>query len=225
MCGRFILTKNSSDLFALFKVSTSAPNLNWTPSYNIAPTQFSPVLRSNDKRTIQIMRWGLLPCLGDNIKTGKKIINARAESIKEKPTFRSLVKSQRCIIFADGYYEWMATSTPAKQPYYIHPFQEQILLFAGLWDSWIDIKKNKWMSYTIITTQASRELRYIHNRMPGIINTEDIDRWIDPKYKIESALDLLQPYSGRLNCTPVSTFVNSYANNELECIKPITLER
>ena len=148
MCGRKTLTRDIQSIIQELAINEWVDPDNYSLSYNIAPTQRSPILIfENSQRVVKQMHWGLLPKWSKDQTIGSKLINARSESLKNKPSFKNLLEKNRCIVITDGYYEWMATSTPAKQPYYIHPFQEQILLFAGLWDSWIDIKKNKWMKW------------------------------------------------------------------------------
>ena len=150
------------------------------------------------------------------------MINARAETLTEKPSFRKLIKSNRCIIISDGYYEWKTTGR-GKQPYYIHHPNNEIIPFAGLWDQWIDEKQKEWLTFTIITTHSKGELRHIHHRMPIIINDHDIDQWIDTKSKDVKAFELIKPYENELEYYTVSKFVNSYTNNDSECIKPIKI--
>ena len=223
MCGRFTLSMDGSTLIDLLAIEHFKSDFYWCPSYNIAPTHFSPVITSNGYRNIQSMRWGFIPHWATNRRNGINMIKTRSESIIEKPAFRNLIKSQRCIVLADGYYEWMMKGT-TKQPFYIHLPKKQILPLAGLWDQWIDHKQKEWLSYTIITTESSIQLNHIHNRMPVIKNYDDIDEWIDTQSKTIRALELLKPYPDELVFYPVSTFVNSYNNNALKCITPVTLK-
>ena len=224
MCGRFTLTNDSADLLGLLEIDQPKSDFQWAPSYNIAPTQSSPVLILNGQRKIQIMRWGLIPYWAKESKSRINIFNARSESIAAKPIFQNLLKSQRCIVLANGYFEWMFGKS-VKQPFYINLPKYQILPLAGLWDIWVDERKNKCLSYTIITTESVFQLRDIYNRMPVVINYKDIDKWINPESKRAEVIKLFKPYSGIFNFNPVSKFVNSYLNNSPKCIKPITLER
>jgi len=223
MCGRFTLTKDGADLLELVEIEHFESGFSWAPNYNISPTQFAPVITLNGKRNMQSMRWGLAPPWAKDTKIRLHMINARSETITEKPTFQNLIKSKRCIVLADGYYEWITTNS-VKQPFYIHHPQNQILSFAGLWNKWIDHRQRERLTFTIITTQASKQASYIHNRMPVIINNENIDVWINSESKQDVVLELLKSYKSALDCYPVSTFVNSHRHNEPECIKPINLE-
>ena len=151
---------------------------------------------------------------------GSRMINARAETLSEKPAFRSLLRKQRCIVVTDGYYEWQQTDS-GKQPFYIHHRHAQILPMAGLWDSWVDRDENEWNTYTVITTESAESISHIHNRMPVILNKPDIDYWIKSDYPSDEALEYLKPYEKLLEFYPVSTFVNSPANNTEECIQAL----
>ena len=151
------------------------------------------------------------------------MINARAETLTEKPAYASLLQSQRCIIIANGYYEWMRTSQ-GRMPYYIYDPANNILPFAGLWDKWENDKKQHRITCTIITTGPSTELKHIHNRMPVILTKERMDEWIDCSYPKAEVLQLLKPYSQALDFHPVSTFVNSPVNNSQKCIEPMIME-
>ena len=140
MCGRFTLTSNGKDLMDDLEISTGNSNYTWQPSYNIYPAQKIPVITFNNERIIQGMFWGLIPSWSKNIKIGHRIINAREETLTEKSSYKNLVQSQRCIVIADGYYEWMQTSH-GKKPYYIFAPENIILPFAGLWNRWENDEK------------------------------------------------------------------------------------
>ena len=198
-------------------------DFTWNPNYNIAPTQETPILTFNRGRFIQTMRWGLVPPWSKDLKMGSRLINARAETLTEKPAFRSLLRKQRCIIVTDGYYEWMQTDS-GKQPFYIHHRKNQILPMAGLWDKWLDENEKEWNTYTIITTEPAESLSHIHNRMPVILDKSHIDYWINCDYPPDEALEYLKPQENPLEFYPVSTFVNSPTNNTEECIEHIKLE-
>ena len=223
MCGRFKLNKNRKDLMDCLEVGRWNPDFTWQPSYNIAPTQEIPVLTCKNKLTIQGMFWGLIPNWSKDMKFGGGMINARSETLTERPSYASLLHSQRCIVIADGYYEWRITKQ-GKKPYYIHNPENNILSFAGLWDKWENGKKQHRISCTIITTEPSEQLKHIHNRMPVILTKDSMDVWVDCNYPKDKALQLLKPYKQTLNYYPISTFVNSPVNNSQKCIEPMIME-
>lgn len=218
MCGRFTLTSDGKDLMDYLGVTNWDSDFTWLPSHNIAPVQKIPVLTCKSERIIQGMYWGLVPNWSKDMKIGSRMINARIETLTEKPAYHNLVQSKRCIVIAAGYYEWMH-SNHGKQPYYIHDPKNRILPFAGLWDEWTNDKKQSRLTCTIITTKPSTELRHIHNRMPVILAKDRIDEWIDCSQQNKKALNLLKPYTNILAYHPVSTFVNDYVNNSEKCIQ------
>jgi len=152
-------------------------DISCKPSYNISPAQETPILTLKNKRVIQGMHWGFVPNWSKECKLEPRMINARVEKLTEKPAYASLLQSKRCIIIANGYYEWMRTSQ-GKRPYYIHDSGNSMLPFAGLWATWKNDKKQYRITCTIITTEPISELKHIHNRMPVIITKERMDEWI-----------------------------------------------
>ena len=223
MCGRFTLTSEGEDLMDYLEIDSLECDFTWGPSYNIAPSQIIPVLIFKNGLAIRNMQWGLLPNWSKERKISHRIINARAETLLEKSAYRNLVKSQRCIIIADGYYEWTQTSQ-GKKPYYIYAPKNSILFFAGLWDEWCNDKKQHKITCSIITTEPSKELKCIHKRMPVIIMKERMNEWIDCSHPKDKALRLLKPYNQTLDYHPVSTFVNNPKNNSHKCIESIAME-
>ena len=194
---------------------------NYFPSYNVAPTQIAPVLVYNGKRIVTPMRWGLIPHWSKEPARGAGIINARAETIMEKPSFKYLIYRNRCVVITDGYYEWKKTDDK-RQPYYIHHPDKQLLPMAGLWDMWHAPDGKAVLSYTVITTIPRPELAHIHNRMPVVLNHDDISQWIDLKqHTVKSIIPLLKPYDSTLSVHPVSPMVNSPKNNHIDCITPL----
>ena len=193
MCGRFTLTKDCAYLLDFLAIENYAYDFTWAPNYNIAPTQSSPILTFKRKQNIECMRWGLIPHWTKNCKIGMNMINARSETIVKKSSFRNLIQSQRCIVITDGYYEWQKTSI-GRQPYYIHHPQNKILTLAGLWDKCVDEKQREWITYTIITTESALQINHIHNRMPAIINYENIDIWLDAASNLKEVFYLPPPY-------------------------------
>lgn len=224
MCGRFTLTSEGKDLMDYLKIDMWDSDFTWQPSYNIIPTQEIPVLTCKNQRIVQGMYWGLIPNWSRDIKIASQMINARAETLTEKPAYKNLVQSKRCIVVADGYYEWMQTNQ-GKKPYYIYDPENIILPFAGLWDRWENDNKQHRMSCTIITTEPSNELKHIHNRMPVILANDKMDEWLDCSQPQDTALQLLKTYTQALAYYPVSNFVNIPVNNSQKCIEPIIMER
>ena len=209
------------------------------PRYNIAPTQDILVVRAEAKsgeREVAMLRWGLIPVWAKGPQGGPPLINARAETVDEKSTFRHALRRRRCLIPADGFFEWQqspgVTSRGKKQPYLIHRRDDGPLAFAGLWDSWIskgsmrmtgaDGKREplRIESCTILTTAANATLAPLHDRMPVILLPSDYERWLDPAVREpEAVADLLVPYDdAELVAEPVSTHVNRVANDDAGCV-------
>jgi putative SOS response-associated peptidase YedK len=218
MCGRFSLTQSAWAIAQTFQLS-DVPNL--TPRYNIAPTQPIGTILQKAQRQFQWMQWGLIPSWAKDPSIGNKLINARAESLREKPSFRNAFKRRRCLIVADGFYEWQKIDK-RKQPYYIQMHDDKPFAFAGLWDTWQPPEGEAIASCTIITTSANAIVQPIHDRMPVILSPDRYTRWLDPTLTDTQVLqDLLQPYnSDAMKATPVSSAVNNPANEKAECIAP-----
>tara|TARA_A100001015_G_scaffold304655_1_gene396187 strand:- start:1242 stop:1934 length:693 start_codon:yes stop_codon:yes gene_type:complete len=220
MCGRKTLTKDKKAIIKELFIDEWQDD-NYEPSFNIAPTQDSPVLISlGNSRVIKLMRWGLIPSWSKNRSIGSKMINARSETILEKVSYKNLVYTNRCVIISDGYYEWKRYGD-VKKPFYIHHPEKKLLLMAGLWTSWRS-SSGSVSTYTVITTTPQKEIAHIHDRMPVILDIGEVDNWIRPNKdnKIPTQLDSLKSYIGKLICHPVSNFVNSTGNNSIKCIKP-----
>ena len=220
MCGRKTLTKGKIEIMEELFVDEWEDDFDWEPSYNIAPTQISPVLLNHGKRKVKPMCWGLVPSWAKDKTIGAKMINARSETLREKPSFQSLIYQKRCIVVSDGYFEWKREGKK-KKPYYIRDPDGKLLPMAGLWDEWVDKQGKKWLTYTVITTDPSNQINHIHNRMPVILDKLEMDLWINFDYPPNEALTCLKPYEKLLELYPVSTFVNSPANNSNQCILPI----
>jgi putative SOS response-associated peptidase YedK len=206
------------------------------PRYNIAPTQDILVIRAEAKtgaREAALLRWGLIPVWAKDPHSGPPLINARGETVAEKSTFRHALRRRRCLIPADGFFEWQqtpgVTSRGKKQPYLIHRADHGPLAFAGLWDSWISKGSRqsrggareplKIESCTIVTTAANATLAPLHDRMPVILSPRDYERWLDPAVREPAAVaDLLVPSDEELLAEPVSTHVNRVANDDSECV-------
>lgn len=221
MCGRTTLTLEIPFMKDVLILKHWEKEDYYSRSYNIAPTQITPILISNGDRRVRPMRWGLVPSWTKEIPKGSQMINARAESIMEKLSFRHLVPERRCVVLTDGFYEWKKQGS-SKIPHYIHDPSGGILPMAGLWDIWSNPEGDELLSYTIITTQPGKELASIHNRMPVILESSTLDIWLQTdKYSSERAITLLKPYPGELEVYRVSRYVNSPNNNSPLCIQPV----
>ena len=213
MCGRYVNKNTIDDLTDFFgpefSIDISSP-LN--QSYNICPTQYSSVLfKSMSRMRLEDMSWGLIPSWSKDKNFASKLINARLETIEEKPSFKNLVKKNRCIVIANGYYEWITTAE-GKQPVYIYS-KKNIILMAGLWTSW-----GKVNSFTIITKSSEGVLEDIHHRMPLLINHSDVNTYLDSKIDFS---DSHKFYDACLQYHKVSKKVNYPKNNDASCIKTI----
>lgn len=222
MCGRFTLSQSAEAIASVFQLN-QVPTLE--PRYNIAPTQpVSTVLQTTaqKERQFQMWRWGLIPAWAKDATIGAKLINARAETVAEKPSFRSAFRHRRCLVVADGFYEWRRQEGK-KQPFYFRMHNGQPFAFAGLWEHWQDPDGEAIASVTIITTAANELLQPIHDRMPVILNPKDYDLWFDPALqKSEHLQQLLQPYSAAAMISyPVSTKVNKPTNDTPELINSL----
>lgn len=227
MCGRFTQRSNLHSLAEQFQFSLPA-DLVVEPRYNIAPTQDVPIVRrpaAGAPRQLALVHWGLIPSWAKDSSSGAKTINARGESVADKPSFRAAFKRRRCLVIADGFYEWKKTGT-GKQPYFIHRADDKPFAFAGLWEHWSDNEPNgvsPLESCTIITTEANHLMRPLHDRMPVILDAADYDAWLDPALSDRERLEsLLVPYAGEgFAATPVSTFVNNPRHEDSQCVAPL----
>lgn len=219
MCGRYKLTTPIGALAEEFGATGSLPEVS--SRYNIAPTQEVPVvLVGGGERRLEMLRWGLIPSWADDPQIGSRMINARSETAAEKPSFRRAFRERRCLIPADGFYEWQRTEN-GKQPYYIHMKNGSPFGFAGLWESWRGPGDYELRSCTILTTEPNELLAPIHNRMPVILQPANYELWLDPDVREAELLSsLLGPYpEGSMEAYPVSRRVNSPANDEPSCIE------
>jgi len=193
-------------------------SIEYEPSYNITPTEMVPVMLYDKQRIVKLMLWGLIPKWAKDPKNLPMFINARAETVAEKPAFRDLVATQRCVVISDGYYEWRRTES-GKLPYYIKKPDHAILPMAGLWSEWFGPDGQPKHTYTVITTAASEQLAYVHHRMPVILDRENLNTWLDNNRPVEEALSLLKPFEKKMLAYPVSAFVNNVRNNSPQCIE------
>ena len=220
MCGRYTLRTPVETLAEEFGISDPLPEI--PTRYNIAPTQeVAAVLEEDEERKLEMLRWGLIPSWADDPAVGNRMINARSETAAEKPSFRTAFRKRRCLILADGFYEWQKTNG-GKQPYYIRMKNGSPFAFAGLWESW-DKYGGEIRSCTILTTDANEMVREVHHRMPVILPPETYDLWLDQDMReTEPLLDLLRPYpDDGMEAYPVSRFVNSPSNDDERCIESV----
>lgn len=222
MCGRFTQAEIAAldrEVFKLLEV----PGLE--PRYNVAPTQDAAVIREEHGagRRIVRLRWGLIPAWADDPAIGHRTINARAESLADKPAFRDAFERRRCLVPADGFYEWEKTPH-GKQPVYVKPRHGGVFAFAGLWERWLGAGTGPLESFTVVTTDANDLVRPVHDRMPAILEPADYDRWLDPAHRDPGGLTaLLRPYpADRMTLYPVSRYVNDPNNEGPACVEPLT---
>lgn len=225
MCGRFTNLLSWDELVALARliVPSYAPE-GWKPTYNAAPTQSLPVVRLNAERQreLALLRWGLVPSWSKDAKAGASMINARAETVAERPAFRAAFKARRCLIPADGFYEWRKVEGGAKQPYRITMANGSPFCFAGLWERWTK-GDQPLETFTIITTTANELVAPIHERMPVILDPGDYDAWLESADTMIPQL-LMKPYpASRMSAYPVSTRVNSPRNNDSAVVEPVAV--
>jgi len=223
MCGRYKLSRRKQTIEEYFE---SAPwDEDWNPRYNIAPTQPVPVIRQHPKepvRQVSLMKWGLIPHWAKEPSLAMSTINAKSETAASKPAFRDPLKFLRCLIPADGFYEWKRTAT-RKQPFCFEVNDGELFAFAGLWDGWRDAS-GKWIkTCSILTTVPNAVTATIHDRMPVILDRESYDLWLDPGMtNVQVVSELLKPYDARLmRSYPISTRINHVANDDEECSRHV----
>jgi putative SOS response-associated peptidase YedK len=219
MCGRFTF-QPTEEIYKRFQIGNRLDGL--VPRYNIAPGQIVPVIIAHSPRRIVLMRWGLIPHWAKDAKTAYKMINARVETLTQRPAFRGLLSHNRALIPACGYYEWKADGRE-KTPYYIHPQSEAFVAFAGLYDVWLNPTGEELYTFTIITTETDPFMARLHNRMPVVLEPDWEDAWLDAEITSTSdVLGILERSAGvPLNAYPVSRMVNKPNVDGKELIRPI----
>ncbi|MBS4752462.1 SOS response-associated peptidase [Nocardioides sp. zg-ZUI104] len=243
MCGRYASSRSPEDLVDEFEVLDPRLERAIGPSWNVAPTdevyavmERSPQDAAEPVRQLRTLRWGLVPSWAKDAGIGSRMINARAETVAEKPAFRKAFASRRCILPADGYYEWYAGEAttsrgkPRKQPFFITPADGSVLAMAGLYEIWRDPGRPedapdafRWTS-TVLTTEASDELGRIHDRMPLVVDRSSWAQWLDPRVRLADPMELLVPaQSSGLTAYPVSAAVGNVANNSPDLVEPIPI--
>lgn len=240
MCGRYAASRSAADLVEEFGVAVAHVGEGLEADYNVAPTKdVYAVLERTPKdepqappqRELRVVRWGLVPSWAKDPSIGNRLINARAETVAEKPSFRKAFAARRCLLPADGFYEWRpmsdeaSTRRPRKQPYFIHPAGGDVMAMAGLYELWRDPDggEDPWLwTVTVITTDATDDVGHIHERMPMLVAPKDWAAWLDPsRSKPEELAPLMAPaVPGRLASYPVSTAVNNVRNNGPDLLAP-----
>jgi putative SOS response-associated peptidase YedK len=217
MCGRFTLTVDPADLQMQLDLKEVPAQLQ--PRYNIAPTQPVAVVTSPTDRRVEIFQWGLIPSWSKDPSMASRMINARAETIHEKPAYRGPFARRRCLILADGFYEWKQLEK-GKQPHYIRLASGEPFAFAGLWDHWTSPEGDERSTCTIITCEPNELMAQLHNRMPVILDKGMMWEWLDPAATPIGLRALLVPYAKPMTAYPVSRAVNKPDNDGPDCVKP-----
>lgn len=236
MCGRYATTQTPASLNDAFGAELADSFVELEPDYNMAPTKLAPLVIARPSesgpptRELLTAKWGLVPSWAKDPSIGNRMINARSETVADKPAFKKAFGKRRAIIPADGYYEWYASQDPQtkkKQPFYITPKDRSVLAMAGLYEFWRDEDAEEWLiTYTILTTTAADDLGHLHDRMPMMLEPDAFDAWLDPTpHPTDELLGLLVPAApGRLDAWPVSTEVNNVRNNGPELLEPLPPE-
>ena len=224
MCGRFVQYSPVETVQQIFNIRSTASDI--IPNYNVAPTQqILAIVKHDNENKLEKLHWGLVPFWAKDISIGSRMINARAETVAEKPSFRNAFRKRRCLIPADGFYEWKGEKGN-KQPYYVFIPSGEPFAFAGLWETWTDKEGDEesvYKSCTIITTAASGTIHEIHHRMPAILDPEFHGKWLntDIQDTIELQVIINDGLIHNMKYHPVSKLVNSVKNNVPNCIKPV----
>jgi len=223
MCGRYVITSPPAAIRALFGYGEQP---NFPPRYNVAPTQPIPVVcLVEGRRSFTLMRWGFIPSWVKDPKTVSLMINARGETVLDKPAFRNAMRRRRCLVPADGFYEWRAVAPGApKRPYFIRPKSGEPIAFAGLWETWTGPNGEELDTAAIVTTTANRTLAFIHDRMPVVVAPQAFDLWLDCAHvESETAAAVIAPAPEDLfEYYEISTAVNRAANDDARLIAPVT---
>jgi putative SOS response-associated peptidase YedK len=224
MCGRYRLSRRKQLIEEYFD---SAGEDDWTPRYNVAPTQSVPIIRQHPtepRRELSLVRWGLIPSWAKDASGAARMINARSETAATTSAFRDALTNRRCLIPADGFYEWKK-SGKLKQPYCFEVNDGKVFAFAGLWDRWKD-PSGQWIkTCSILTTTPNAVTSAVHDRMPVILDPDSYDLWLDPGlHDVRVVSEMLKPYNAQvMRCYPVSSRVNRVANDDEGCSTPVEL--
>jgi putative SOS response-associated peptidase YedK len=224
MCGRFVQYSPVETVQQIFNIGTVSFEV--IPNYNVAPTQkILTIIKHDNENKLEKLHWGLVPFWAKDISIGSRMINARAETVSQKPSFRNAFRKRRCLIPADGFYEWKGEKGH-KQPYYVSIPSGEPFAFAGLWETWTDKESDEesvYKSCTIITTAAGESVREIHHRMPAILDPEFHVKWLNTDIQDPIKIQVIIDYDliHNMKYYPVSKLVNSVKNNDPNCIKPV----
>jgi putative SOS response-associated peptidase YedK len=222
MCGRYRLSRRKEVLEEQFDALSY--DADWSPRYNIAPTQFVPVVRQNPttaSRTLSLICWGLVPSWAKDSSNAAAMINARSETAASKPAFSDALRLRRCLILADAFYEWQKVGN-TKQPFCFEVNRGELFSFAGLWETWSDLNGKAIETCSILTTTANAVTARVHYRMPVILDPLSYEPWLDPRITNTTVIsEFLKPFDARLmSCYPVSSRVNRTTNDDAECSAP-----
>lgn len=216
MCGRYTIIAKAEEIEKRFNVEVPE---SYNPRYNAAPTQILPVITNAQPTGLSFFHWGLMPSWAKDKSISSKLINARSETIDKKASFKNALKHRRCLVIADGFYEWKKTSKKSKIPYHIYLKSKVLFAFAGLWEEYEDEDQNLVHTYTIITTEANSSISTIHERMPVILEPAAEQLWLSKEISTKEHLDLLKPYSEQnIEFHTVSPSVNSVRNDNPQLI-------
>jgi putative SOS response-associated peptidase YedK len=223
MCGRYRLSRRKQIIEEHFDTVTCEED--WTPRYNIAPTQPVPIIRQHPKeprRELSLVGWGLIPSWSKDASSAARMINARSETAATLPAFRDAMRWRRCVVPADAFYEWQRTGK-AKQPYCFEVRDGEMFGFAGLWERWKDPTGTWVKSCTILTTTPNAVTATVHDRMPVILDPDSHDLWLDPGFTdVAAASAMLKPFDANaMRCFPVSARVSNVANDDAGCSAPV----
>jgi putative SOS response-associated peptidase YedK len=221
MCGRYTLKAPAEEIYDEFGLEGEPKRVE--PHFNVAPTQEVPVITTREPKTLTFVRWGMIPFWAEDPSAGNRFVNVRAETLRDKGSFRRVFEKRRCLIVADGFYEWKHTGSGKKKiatPMYVRVPGEKIFAFAGLYDGWRAPDGTIVRSCTILTVPASPQLEPIHDRMPVILPKDKRRLWLENRSHDE-LLSLLVPWEGELEVYEVSKLVNKPDNDSPECIEPV----
>ena len=221
MCGRFTITLEPAFFQQEFELGRTPSE--WRPRYNVAPSQAVPAVMENENRDVHLLRWGLIPFWAKDMSIGMRMINARSETLQEKPSFRAAFRQRRCLILADGFFEWQkpATKSAPKSPYRFSLKDNKPFVFAGLWESWTSPENEEIRSCTIITCPPNELVERIHDRMPVILNSRTCWDWLQDR-PLDVLAEMLKPYpADEMQAYPVSLLVKNPRVDDPQCIQPV----
>jgi putative SOS response-associated peptidase YedK len=219
MCGRYLITSPVEALRQIFGFAGPAPNL--PPRWNVAPTDRMPVIRRDaGERVLSVLRWGLVPSWAKDLSVGSRMINARGESVAEKPAYRDAFRARRCLVPADGFYEWPEGPTAPGHPFMFALRDGKPFAFAGLWESWRAPAGETVETFTIVNTAAEGAMTAYHHRVPVVLDPADYDAWLDVSR--DAAPLVKAPPGDWFVATPVSTYVNNVRHDDPQCVAPFT---